>query len=29
MDKYKNKVEEYTYRWRKYFSLGAIRSDND
>lgn len=29
MDKYKNKVEEYTYRWRKYFSLGAIRSDLD
>ena len=29
MDKYKDKVEGYTYRWRKYFSLGAIRSDID
>lgn len=29
MDKYKDKVEGYTYRWRKYFSLGAIRSDVD
>ena len=29
MNKYRSKVEGYTYRWRKYFSLGAISSDID